>query len=71
MAFYTNRGHGAIIKAIMVENEVLVPLTLENTTVTKVVVDAKDPSKARITVDGVYDSGVRGFTSVNITRIDV
>ncbi|MGL5376954.1 MAG: hypothetical protein ACRDAT_01445, partial [Cetobacterium sp.] len=46
-------------------------LTLENTTVTKVVVDAKDPSKARITVDGVYDSGVRGFTSVNITRIDV
>lgn len=71
MALYSASGHAEVLAAIAAENTFEYPLTLDNTTITKVVVDSKDPSKARVTVDGVYDSGMRGFTSVNINRIDV
>lgn len=71
MALYSASGHAEVIAAILAENTFEYPLTIDNTTITKVVVDSKDPSKARVTVDGIYDSGMRGFTAVNINRINV
>lgn len=71
MAIYSASGHKEVLDAILAENTFEYPLTLTNTKITKVVVDVNDPSKARVTVDGIYDSGVGGFTSVNMNRIDV
>lgn len=71
MAIYSASGHSEVIAAIVAENTFEYPLTVDNTKITKVEVNSSDPSKARVTVDGVFGSGMRGFTSVNMNRINV
>lgn len=70
MAIYKS-GHAEILKAIMAENSFEYPLTVDNTVITKLTIDAGNTALGTATIEGVYDSGMRGFTTVKYHRVDI